>query len=58
MKISKELKKSGKATFKGPQVKDRKKFAPPTKVEKSKKSYNRKEKSFSSVLKHSFSCHN
>jgi hypothetical protein len=41
MKISKQLKNSGKATFEGPQVKDRKKFAPPTKVEKSKKTYNR-----------------
>ena len=44
--VSKQMKKSGKATIKGPKVKERKKFAPPTKVEKSKKgkgSYDRKE---------------
>lgn len=37
MKISKQLKKNGKATFDGPKVKDRKKFAPKTKVESPKK---------------------
>lgn len=44
--ISKQMKTSGKATIKGPQVKDRKRFAPPTKVDSPKKgkgSYNRKE---------------
>ena len=44
--ISKQMKKTGKAVIKGPEVKERKKFAPATKVEKSKKgkgSYNRKE---------------
>lgn len=44
--VSKQLKKTGKATVKGPEVKDRKKFAPATKVDKPKKgkgSYNRKE---------------
>lgn len=42
--ISKQMKKTGKATIKGPQVKERKKFAPATKVEAPKKgkgSYNR-----------------
>jgi hypothetical protein len=45
--LSKQMKKSGKVTFKGPNVKDRKKFAPATKVETPKKgkgSYNRKNK--------------
>lgn len=37
MKISKEIKKNGKAIFDGPNVKDRKKFAPKTKVETPKK---------------------
>lgn len=44
--ISKQMKKTGKATFKGPEVKERKKFAPATKVESPKRgkgSYNRKE---------------
>lgn len=44
-KISKEVKEKGKATFKGPKAKQRKKFAPSTKVEKPKKgkgSYSRK----------------
>lgn len=45
--VMKAMKKGGgKATFKGPEVKERKKFAPSTKVEKSKKgkgSYDRKE---------------
>jgi stalled ribosome alternative rescue factor ArfA len=44
--VSKQLKKSGKATIKGPKVKERKKFAPATKTESPKKgkgSYNRKE---------------
>lgn len=43
--ISKEIKKTGKVTFDGPNVKDRKKFAPATKVESPKKgkgSYNRR----------------
>lgn len=43
--IAKQIKKTGSATFDGPKVKDRKKFAPATKVEKPKKgkgSYNRK----------------
>jgi hypothetical protein len=43
--ISKQMKKSGKATIKGPQVKERKHFAPATKVESPKKgkgSYKRK----------------
>lgn len=35
--VSKQLKSSGKATIKGPQVKNRKKFAPPTKVDSPKK---------------------
>jgi len=41
------MEKTGKATFKGPDVKDRKKFAPATKVESPKKgkgSYDRKNK--------------
>lgn len=37
MKISKEIKKNGKAVFDGPNVKERKKFAPKTKVETPKK---------------------
>jgi hypothetical protein len=44
-KVSTDIDKSGKHTFKGPKVKERKHFAPPTKVEKPKKgkgSYNRK----------------
>lgn len=43
--ISKQMKQSGKAMIKGPQVKERKHFAPATKVETPKKgkgSYNRK----------------
>lgn len=44
MKNSKEIKSKGKITMKGPKVKERKKFAPPTKVEKSKKDYDRKKK--------------
>lgn len=43
--ISKEIKKNGKVSFDGPTVKQRKHFAPATKVEKAKKgkgSYNRK----------------
>lgn len=43
--ISKQMKQSGKTTIKGPQVKERKHFAPATKVETPKKgkgSYNRK----------------
>jgi hypothetical protein len=47
--VSKALKKGGgKATFDGPEIKQRKKFAPATKVETPKKgkgSYNRKETS-------------
>jgi hypothetical protein len=45
--ISKQMKQSGKATIKGPQVKERKHFAPVTKVETPKKgkgSYNRSKK--------------
>jgi hypothetical protein len=42
--ISKQFKEKGKAEFTVPKAKDRKKFAPPTKVEKSKKSYDRKKK--------------
>lgn len=45
--VSKQLKKTGKAKFKGPDVKERKRFAPATKVEKPKKgagSYTRKSK--------------
>ncbi len=44
-KVSKDISKSGKHTFEGPKVKERKHFAPATKVEKPKKgkgSYNRK----------------
>jgi hypothetical protein len=44
--IAKQMKKTGKATIKGPNVKERKKFAPATKVESPKKgkgSYDRKE---------------
>lgn len=41
--VSKKLKKDGKAVFDGPKVKDRKKFAPATKVEKDKTKYDRKE---------------
>jgi hypothetical protein len=43
--ITKELKKNGKVTFDGPEVKQRKHFAPATKTDKPKKgkgSYNRK----------------
>jgi hypothetical protein len=43
--IAKQLKTTGKATIKGPNVKERKKFAPATKVESPKKgrgSYDRK----------------
>lgn len=43
--MSKQFKKTGKAEFDGPKVKDRKKFAPATKVEqpeKGKGSYKRK----------------
>jgi hypothetical protein len=45
-KLTKQLKDSGEFTFKGPQVKERKKFAPATKVENPKKgkgSYKRKD---------------
>ena len=45
--MTKQFKEKGKAEFKGPVVKDRKKFAPKTKVEPAKKgkgSYNRKDK--------------
>ena len=45
--ISKQMKNKGSVTFKGPKVKERKVFAPPTKVETPKKgkgSYNRSEK--------------
>ena len=41
--VSKQLKKKGKAVIDGPKVKDRKKFAPSTKVEKDKTKYDRKE---------------
>jgi hypothetical protein len=44
--IAKQMRKTGKATIKGPEVKERKRFAPATKVESPKKgkgSYNRKE---------------
>ena len=44
--VSKQLKKTGKATIKGPNVKERKRFAPATKVEKSKKAYDRKKETF------------
>lgn len=37
MKISDKVKKTGKAIFDGPKVKERKNFAPKTKVETSKK---------------------
>ena len=43
--ISKQIKKTGKASFKGPEVKERKHFAPPTQTHKAKKgkgSYDRK----------------
>jgi hypothetical protein len=43
--VAKQMRKTGKATIKGPEVKERKRFAPATKVEKPKKgkgSYNRK----------------
>jgi len=46
MKNSEQIKKSGKIVVKGPKVKERKKFAPPTKVQKSKKSYDRKKETF------------
>lgn len=45
--ISKQMKEKGKATFDGPKVKERKHFAPATKVEKPAKgkgSYDRKKK--------------
>lgn len=45
--VSKQMKKKGKAEFDGPKVKERKKFAPATKVEKPKKgkgSYTRDKK--------------
>jgi stalled ribosome alternative rescue factor ArfA len=45
-KISKKIEKDGKATFKGPKVKERKKYAPLTKAHKPKKgkgSYDRNE---------------
>ena len=42
MKNLKEIKSKGKLSIKGPNVKDRKKFAPPTKIQKSKKDYVRK----------------
>lgn len=44
--VAKQVSKDGKATFKGPNVKERKRFAPATKVEKPKKgkgSFDRKE---------------
>jgi hypothetical protein len=41
--ISKKMKKDGKATLKGPKVKERKHFAPPTKQHKDEKKYDRKE---------------
>jgi hypothetical protein len=46
MSIAKQIKKTGKASVKGPKVKERRKFAPATKVEAPKKgkgSYKRKE---------------
>jgi len=46
MKNSKELKTKGKITVKAPNVKERKRFAPATKAEQSKKSYNRKKETF------------
>lgn len=46
MKNTKELKTKGKITIKAPKVKDRKKFAPATKVDKSKKDYDRKKETF------------
>jgi hypothetical protein len=39
--VAKQIKKTGKAVFDGPQVKQRKQWAPPTKVEGSKKVYDR-----------------
>lgn len=44
--VAKQVSKDGKATFKGPNVKERKHFAPATKVEPSGKNYNRKKKGF------------
>jgi len=44
--IPKQFKEKGKAVFDGPKVKQRKKFAPVTKVEKSKKEYKRKKETF------------
>lgn len=44
--VAKQMRKTGKATIKGPEVKERKRFAPATKVESPKKgkgSYKRKE---------------
>jgi len=55
--LSKQMQKSGKITMTGPKVKERKKFAPPTKVEKPKKgrgSYERKEKFTESALIQTF----
>ena len=46
MSVAKQIKKTGKATIKGPEVKERKKFAPATKVEPSGKNYKRKNKGF------------
>ncbi len=40
--IGKQMRKEGKATFKGPNVKERKPFAPPTQTHKSAKAYDRK----------------
>jgi hypothetical protein len=46
-KVLKDLKKSGgKVVFDGPKIKERKKFAPATKVEKSKKTYDRSKQTF------------
>ena len=45
--VSKQMKKTGKATFKGPEVKERKHFAPASQTHKPKKgkgSYNRNKK--------------
>jgi hypothetical protein len=40
--VGKQMRKEGKAIFKGPNVKERKPFAPPTQTHKSAKAYDRK----------------
>lgn len=61
--VSKSIKKSGKYTFKGPEKKERRKFAPPTKVmkpTKGKGSYKRNKtikESFDSLVSDILSRH-